>query len=289
MSLIRFLHNLRYLFRYDIKDIYNRQDIADDIFLSRYEYITEYLDYKKPRIKNNYETIDALINNKSSLCRFGDGEFDLMQNVSIPFQDADENLAERLKEVIQSNDEGCLIGVCPLWDVNKNLIDDYSKFARKYVSKKIKFIDKFIDRDKVYYDATFNQKYMVVHDYDFESFFNCLKEIWKDRDVTIICGKGIFDKHQYNIFDNAKSIEYMYAPSKNAFSEYQKILDDAKTIPKDRLILIVLGPTATVLAYDLHKLGYRALDIGHCAKDYNAYKTKLEKNFKNCFDFYQPD
>ena len=27
--------------------------------------------------------------------------------------------------------------------------------------------------------------------------------------------------------------------------------------------LIALGPTATILAYDLHKLGYQSIDIGH--------------------------
>lgn len=289
MSLFRFINNLRYLFRYDIKDIYNKQKIANEIFLSRYEFVSKYLNYKKPTIKDNNETIDALINSEASICRFGDGEFDLMANISIPFQDADTGLAERLKEIIQSNEENCLIGISQFWESSDSALDYNQDFSQIYVSKKLKFIDKYIDREKVYYTTSFNQIYIVVDDYDFESYFNHMKEIWDNRDITIICGKGIFDKHQYNIFDNAKSIEYMYAPSKNAFSEYQKILDDAKTIPKDRLILIVLGPTATVLAYDLHKLGYRALDIGHCAKDYNAYKTKLEKNFKNCFDFYQPD
>ena len=34
-------------------------------------------------------------------------------------------------------------------------------------------------------------------------------------------------------------------------------------IEKDAWFLLALGPTATVLAYDLCKAGYRALDIGH--------------------------
>ena len=47
-----------------------------------------------------------------------------------------------------------------------------------------------------------------------------------------------------------------------------------KKLPKDRLILIVLGPTAKPLAYDLTKLGYRALDLGHMAKAYEWLKTR---------------
>lgn len=45
-------------------------------------------------------------------------------------------------------------------------------------------------------------------------------------------------------------------------------------MPKDRLIIIVLGPTAKLLAYDLNKLGYRALDLGHMAKAYEWLKTR---------------
>ena len=34
-------------------------------------------------------------------------------------------------------------------------------------------------------------------------------------------------------------------------------------MPKSVLFLVALGPTATVLAYDLSKIGYQAIDIGH--------------------------
>ena len=40
---------------------------------------------------------------------------------------------------------------------------------------------------------------------------------------------------------------------------------------KKRLILIALGPTASILAYDLYKLGYQAIDIGHIDLEYEWY------------------
>ena len=46
------------------------------------------------------------------------------------------------------------------------------------------------------------------------------------------------------------------------------------------LIIIALGPTATVLAYDLAKEGYQALDMGHFDIEYEWYlrnATKKEK------------
>lgn len=39
-------------------------------------------------------------------------------------------------------------------------------------------------------------------------------------------------------------------------------------------MIVVLGPTATVLAYDLAKAGYQALDIGHLGKAYDWLKRK---------------
>ena len=42
-------------------------------------------------------------------------------------------------------------------------------------------------------------------------------------------------------------------------------------VDKSRLILIALGPTATVLAYDLSKQGYQAIDIGHLDVEYEWF------------------
>ena len=46
------------------------------------------------------------------------------------------------------------------------------------------------------------------------------------------------------------------------------ILQEACKLAKNSLILIALGPTATVLAYDLCKLGYQAIDVGHIDIEY---------------------
>ena len=42
-------------------------------------------------------------------------------------------------------------------------------------------------------------------------------------------------------------------------------------VGKNKLILIALGPTATVLAYDLAKRGYWAVDIGHLDLEYEWF------------------
>ena len=76
---------------------------------------------------------------------------------------------------------------------------------------------------------------------------------------------------------NAKSIKRIICPPLNAFYLYDKILKATLKISKDNLILIALGPTATVLAYDLTKYGYQAVDIGHTDIEYELYLRNATK------------
>lgn len=63
-------------------------------------------------------------------------------------------------------------------------------------------------------------------------------------------------------------------PEKNAFNFYKEILNQSSSLPSSKLIIIALGATATVLAYDLSKLGYQALDLGHLDLEYEWFRLK---------------
>lgn len=69
--------------------------------------------------------------------------------------------------------------------------------------------------------------------------------------------------------DNSTSVRRILCPSTDAFLKYEEIHDEIKAhARKDDLILLALGATATVLAYDLAKEGFQALDIGHADIEY---------------------
>ncbi|KAG4096197.1 hypothetical protein H8356DRAFT_1343357 [Neocallimastix lanati (nom. inval.)] len=51
-------------------------------------------------------------------------------------------------------------------------------------------------------------------------------------------------------------------------------------LDKNKLVLIVLGLTTTVLAYDLYKNGYQAIDIGHFIRNATR-RTKIEYKYIN--------
>lgn len=129
----------------------------------------------------------------------------------------------------------------------------------------------------------------MYENYDFKEYFSKIKELWRGREITIICGKTVFDSIQINIFDCAKSIDYKYAPSKDAFDFYDELLIEALKLDKEKLIIAILGPTATVLAYDLAMRGYQALDFGHIAKDYDYFCRKVKHTEQTISDFLSPD
>ena len=66
-----------------------------------------------PKIKTVDETLDKILEYKYSLSRFGDGEFSIMNDGRINFQDRSPALASRLQEVITSNVPNLLIAVPP--------------------------------------------------------------------------------------------------------------------------------------------------------------------------------
>lgn len=73
------------------------------------------------------------------------------------------------------------------------------------------------------------------------------------------------------MFDNVNSLQRIICPSINAFAMYEAILKECYIQDKSKLILISLGPTATVLSYDLSLEGYHAIDIGHIDIEYEWF------------------
>ena len=124
----------------------------------------------------------------------------------------------------------------------------------------------------------------------YDDFIRRKKKLFEGRKVAVVTGKSVLAKLDYDVFELAASKTIIDAPSKHAFSAYDSILHDiSANISKDTLICLILGPTATVMASDLTDMGYMAWDIGHLAKDYDAYMKKLDKTPQTQSAFYAPD
>lgn len=241
------------------------------------------------RVLSPEETIEYLQNNTVCFCRFGDGEIAIMRGESIAFQQSDSALAERLKEIIKTNEPGLRIGINYMYF---NPVDSVNPYTQKFfeaMAMQRRFMIKNCNKDVEYIDASITQLYQIFMDYDFDTHFKKMQHIFEGRDITVICGRGVIQNIKYNALDVCHSVEYIFAPSKDAFSQYSDILAKAMDIKEDRIICVILGPTAKVLVYDLFKKGRIAWDIGHYLKDYDAYMKKNPRTETEIVQFYRPD
>ena len=242
------------------------------------------------QVKGIDETLDYIIENKSSLIRFGDGEINMLAGHSIPYQDYDEELVSTMRDIIGQESREELV-VClpdaftdrfrftywaiPFW---KDHMDHYMDFYRELCSDS-------------WYGSTFVSRPYI----DFEdksqakAQFEKLKSIWKNRDLLIVEGATSRSGVGNDLFDEANSIKRIICPSHSAFSRVHEIEQEIEKHAAGRLILCMLGPTAKVLAYHLSRKGHQVLDIGHIDSEYEwmkmGAKTKVKFSHKHTAEY----
>lgn len=241
------------------------------------------------QILDTEESLTYIEKHEISFYRYGDGEIALMMGEGIPFQRADRLLAERLTKLLTVREQGIMAAIPHCYFHCEQGMIDFVEGFNYAMKRQRRFLIDHCSRDQIYLDTSITQIYQSYETYDFAGYFERVRKLFCGRKVTLICGQGIFKNIKYNLLDQCETLTYMEAPSKDAFSEYQDILGRALVIPRDHLVCIVLGPTAKPLAYDLHRNGYQAWDIGHFIKDYDAYCKKTVRDADTITEFYKPD
>lgn len=256
--------------------------IVDKLRNFYYEYVRipfiRKIVFRKLKIKNSLESINYIIENKCSVSRYGDGELDVIWGGSRGFQKPDPQLAIRLKDILSSSLPNHIVCLPYPFLYSSNLRSSSDKFWSYYVGMNVKKLQDVIDLKKQYFDTEISRFYI-----DYADRSNCykqielLKKIWGNRDIIIVEGSLTASGIGNDLFDSAKSIRRIICPAENAFSKYNTILNTviSKANIND-LILISLGMTATVLAYDLAKEGYQAIDLGHLDIEYEWYLRKAD-------------
>lgn len=242
------------------------------------------------QVKGIDETLDYIIENKSSLIRFGDGEINMLAGHSIPYQDYDEELVSTMRDIIGQESRKELVLCLPdaftdrfkftYWAIPfwKDHMDHYMDFYRELCSDS-------------WYGSTFVSRPYI----DFEdksqakAQFEKLKSIWEKRDLLIVEGATSRSGVGNDLFDEANSIKRIICPSHSAFSRVHEIEQEIEKHAAGRLILCMLGPTAKVLAYHLSQKGYQVLDIGHIDSEYEwmkmGAKTKVKFSHKHTAEY----
>ncbi len=232
------------------------------------------LTFKVPEIKSIEETIEKVIETNASIARYGDGELDIMVGRDIPFQKYNPELAQKMKDILRSNEENFIVGLPDALIRLSHLNEKSVKYWKRNLRNNLKYWVKLLLGNKVYYNTSMTRPYMGLKDKsNCYHTFELLKKIWDGREILFIEGEKSRLGVGNDLFDNANSVKRILCPAKNAFDFYNDIISYVnENVSRDVMILIALGPSATAMAYDLYKLGYQALDIGHIDIEYEWFK-----------------
>lgn len=250
--------------------------------------------YEIPTIIDVDKTIDILISSEMSLSRFGDGEFEMMFGRNRPrFQVLDKKLGNRLCEALQKSLPNLMIAIADNYGDLSKYTDEAADAIRQYMSPEVrKNHMSLLDMHRCYYDAYLSRPYYIYRDKSFgviKRKFDHIKEIWSGKDVLIVEGEHTRFGVSNDLMDGATSVVRLLVPDKNAFSKYDAIIEATKKYGYKRLIICVIGPTATILVFDLAKTGYRAIDIGQLDTEYEWFlreaKDKCDVSYKTVSEF----
>lgn len=246
-----------------------------------------------PKIASGQEAVDRIVQEGCSMARFGDGEFSAIAGrIRHRFQTMeDETLAARLREVLNAGEERLLIGLAD----NYGSLDHYTEQARReircYMTPEVRAEHmRLLDPDRQYYDAYVTRPYVMYADHNTDAparRFDRLRRIWDNRKCVFVEGRNTGLGVGNDLFDNAAQIRRILAPAKNAFTVYDRLLGACMEQERDSLFVLALGPTATVLAYDLCRAGYQAVDVGHVDLEYEWFlrgegvRTEVEGKYNN--------
>ncbi|HED0491776.1 GT-D fold domain-containing glycosyltransferase [Campylobacter jejuni] len=295
-SLRRFLKNIAYMAKYNLKELNNRTEILTTLpsFIDRikYEIKDDLEDIVLPKIMDNFETLKYLIESDKSFIRFGDGEYSIMEGKGIAFQKYDEKLAKNLEEIIMTNHEKLLIGIAREYFYSTRCCHDFVReFCLGWSAMNYKKIKKYIQQDKIYGSTGVSQAYAAykIDKYDFEKHYVLVKKLLSQKEIVVFCGDKIFNNIKYNILEGISKIEYVYGPTKHAYDNFENLKRKMFEISKNKILIFALGPAGKSLAYEAFKEGYRVLDFGHVFKDYDSYKKSILMNKEEIANFFAPD
>jgi len=225
-----------------------------------------------PMIMTNAETIDYIVKNFCSVSRFGDGEIKLVAGKDISFQTAHPVLCQKLQTVLGSDDGRLLVCIPDAFESVKHFTDDDGRYWEKHMARYRKYWYRYTLRSIIYGYAFISRVYMCFNEKEkARDYFDALKKIWDNADIVLVEGEKSRLGVGNDLFDNARTIRRILGPSAQAFSQYDNLLAAVKKLEKSALIILAMGPVATIMPYDLLQDGYRAVDLGNIDTEYEWF------------------
>lgn len=231
----------------------------------------------KIKVLDAEETVNLIKTKSSSVIRLGDGEFDLISGKNIPYQKYDPKLGKALKQIALEGSKADKIVCLP--DVFHN-INRYTKNCKifyfdNFFYQNKKLLKEISKLDNIYGSTFISRPYIdLVDKSNAASYFKSLKSIWKGKDLLIVEGNLTRSGEGNDLFSEVKSIKRIICPAQNAFTKKDDIEKAIKKWGKNRVVLLMLGPTAKVIVNDLADSSNQLIDLGHIDTEYEWFKRK---------------
>lgn len=207
---------------------------------------------RHPSVLSRWESMEIIVREGASVARFGDGEYKQMRNKDMRRQRHSKELAARLREILYTDVPGFYAAV-----LEPVLIDngqDVSDTRKRTLVHNYRTVTALGDRRRL--NMWISQAYSI-------EYIDLVKKLWHNRDVVLITNPDTRDKAaNCGLFANANRLDFIGVTVTHAFSQYDAVFSQAKDCPAGTLFVLACGPTANVLAFDLHQLGFQAVDIG---------------------------
>lgn len=240
------------------------------------------------KIKNIDETILEIFEGEKTLIRFGDGELQLLlRKGGIGFQKSTPLLEMKLSNlfeeaVTEQKDRillcmpGILSGVPREYSMKK----EAKLYWFEFMARNYKELKKLFERYEgiEFGDSCLTRPFMDTQNFEYaQNVFNAIKENLKERRILIIEGRYTRFGVGNDLLSKAKDVRRILCPEQNAFDKYEDILNYARNQRNIDVVILALGPTAKVLAFNLAILGFWCLDLGHLDVEYEWYRKRATK------------
>lgn len=231
-----------------------------------------------PHVINSADTLRLIIDCGLSVSRYGDGEVCQIEGYNIGFSDFSEDLKNRLIEVAKLPVKNHLVCIPPQIRTTKGMRPYAREMWQAIFAFEIQTWINLFNSKRIYGSTSISRYYMdfIQREKNAKEIVDLWKRVWNGKDLLIVEGENSRLGVGNDLFDNARSIKRILCPAKNAYTSYDEIVNKTCEIYRGELILAALGPTATVLAYDLAKRDMQAIDIGHIDVEYEWYRRKAK-------------
>lgn len=202
-----------------------------------------------PHVMTEDETLEAALKGRS-LSRFGDGELRLTLGGTASAQRTNcELLKVELRSLLQTPQKAL---VCI-----PNLHKDSPKYEnwKRYATP----LHRTLYRMPLYGSAFITRPDSAPW-IDRPDYWMKMRELWSGKEVTLVHGTARSLTPEM-VARDAKSVRHVQAPAENAYAQIDDV--ERRISTPGGLVILCLGPTATLLAARLANKGVHAVDLGH--------------------------